>query len=72
MCLQKVLSFEKKFLPPGFKPATSSQLLYPLNYMAVVFSGMLLDFSVLLRLQPATEPNLITALTCVDKVEVGR
>ena len=38
---------------------------------AVVFDGMLLEFSPLLRLQPAAEHNLITALTRGDKLEVG-
>jgi len=32
---------------------------------------MLLEFSPLLRLQPAAERQLITALTCGDKLEVG-
>jgi len=40
--------------------------------MAVVFDGMLLEFSLLLRLQPAAEYNLITAITRSDKLEVGR
>jgi len=39
--------------------------------MAVVFDGMLLEFSPLLRLQPAAECNLITVLTRGDKLEVG-
>jgi len=39
--------------------------------MAVVFNGMLLEFSPLLHLQPAAEHNLITALTHDDKLEVG-
>jgi len=42
-----------------------------LSHMAVVFDGMLLEFSPLLRLQPAAEPNLITAFTHSDKLEVG-
>jgi len=42
-----------------------------LSHMAVVFDGMLLEFSPLLRLQPAAECNLITASTCSDKLEVG-
>jgi len=37
----------------------------------LVFNGMLFKFSPLLRLQPATECNLITALTRGDKLEVG-
>jgi len=39
--------------------------------MAVVFNGMLLEFSPLLRLQPTAERNLITAFTQDDKLEVG-
>jgi len=39
--------------------------------MAVVFDGMLLEFSPLLCLQPAAEGNLITAFTRSDKFEVG-
>jgi len=42
-----------------------------LSHMAVVFDGMLLEFFPLLRLQPAAECNLITALTRGDKLEVG-
>jgi len=49
----------------------ASQLLYPLSHMAVVFNGMLLEFSPLLRLQPVAECNLITAFTHGDKLEVG-
>ena len=49
----------------------ASQLLYPLSHMAVVFDGMLLEFSPLLRLQPAAERNLITAFTRSDKLEAG-
>jgi len=40
--------------------------------MAVVFDGMLLEFSPLLRLQAAVEHKLITALTRGDKLEGGR
>jgi len=39
--------------------------------MAVVFDGMLLEFSPLLRLQPSAERKLITALPHGDKHEVG-
>ena len=39
--------------------------------MAVVFDGMLLEFSQLLRLQPSAERNLITTFTRGDKLEVG-
>ena len=49
----------------------TSQLLYPLSYVAVVFDGMLLNFSLLLWLQPATECKLITTLTRGDKLEGG-
>jgi len=49
----------------------ASQLHYPLSYMAVVFNGMLLEFSPLLRLQAAVECKLITALTRGDKLEGG-
>jgi len=40
--------------------------------MAVVFDGMLLEFSPLLRLQAAVESKLITAFTCSDKLEGGQ
>ena len=50
----------------------ASQQLYPLSYMTVVFDGMVLEVSPLLRLQPAAECKLITALPCNDKHEVGR
>ena len=49
----------------------ASQLHYQLSHMAVVFDGMLLKFSPILRLQPAAERNLITAFTHGDKLEVG-
>jgi len=39
--------------------------------MAVVFNGMLFNFSLLLRLQLAAERKLITALPCGEKLEVG-
>jgi len=39
--------------------------------MAVVFDGMLLKFSPLLRIQAAVECKLITALTRGDKHEEG-
>jgi len=42
-----------------------------LSHMAVVFDGMLLEFSPLLRLQAAVERKLITAFTRSDKLEVG-
>jgi len=40
--------------------------------MAVVFDGMLLEFSPLLHLQPAAEHKPITALPCGDKLEIER
>ena len=43
--------------------------LHPLSHTAVVFDGMLLEFSPLLRFQPAAERNLITAFTRSDKLE---
>ena len=71
----KVLIFEEKNLFTSWIRTRdllfASQLLYPLSHMAVVFDGMLLEFSPLLRLQPAAEHNLITALTRGDKLEVG-
>jgi len=42
-----------------------------LSHMAVVFDGMLLEFSPLLRLQLTVERNLIIAFTCGDKLEIG-
>jgi len=42
-----------------------------LSHMAVVFDGMLLEFSPLLRLQPTAECNLFPAFTRDDKLEVG-
>ena len=49
----------------------ASQLHYRLSHMAVVFDGMLLEFSPLLRLQAAVERKLITAFTRSDKLEGG-
>ena len=73
--MQKVLFFEKKNLFTSRIRTrdflNASQLLYPLSHTAVVFDGMLLEFSPLLRLQPAAEHNLITAFTRGDKLEVG-
>jgi len=40
--------------------------------MAVVFDEMLLEFSLLIRLQAAVERKLITAFTRSDKLEGGR
>ena len=75
--MQKVLIFEKKkkLFTTWIRThdlLNASQLLYPLSHMAVVFDGMLLEFSPLLRVQPAAERNLITAFTRSDKLEVGR
>ena len=70
--MQKVLIFEKKKCSAaGFEPATSSLLLYPLSYMAMVFDEILLEFSPLYCLQPAAERKLITTLTRGDKLKVG-
>ena len=73
--MQKVLIFEKRNLfTSGIRThdlLNASQLLYPLSHRAVVFYGMLLEFSPLLRLQPAAERNLITTFTRGDKLEVG-
>ena len=66
--------FEKNLFTNGIRIhdlLNESQLLYPLNHMAVVFNGMLLKFSPLLQLQPAAECNLITTFTRSDKPEVG-
>jgi len=46
----------------------ASQLLNPLSHMAVV---LLLEFSPLLRLQPAAECNLIATFIHGDKHEAG-
>ena len=72
--MQKVLIFKKKVFTSWIRTCdllNANQLLYPLSYMAVVFDGMLLEFSPLLRLQPAAERNLITTFTHDDKLEVG-
>ena len=72
--MQKVLIFEKKLFTSGIQTRdllNASQLLYPLSHMAVVFDGMLLEFSPLLRLQLTVERNLIIAFTCGDKLEIG-
>ena len=71
----KVLIFRKKKLFTTWIRTcdllNASQLHCELSHMAVVFDGMLLEFSQLLRLQPAAERNLITAFTRGDKLEVG-
>ena len=71
----KSIDFRKKNLfTSGIRTRdllNASQLLYPLSHTAVVFDGMLLEFSPLLRLRPAAERNLITAFTRGDKLEVG-
>ena len=73
--MYKSIDFRKKNLFTSWirtrNLLNASQLLYPLSHMAVVFDGILLEFSPLLRLQPAAEHNLITALTRSDKLEVG-
>ena len=71
----KVLIFKKKLFTTWIWTCdnlNANQLLYRLSHMAAVFDGMLLEFSPLLRLQPAAECNLITAFTHGDKLEVGR
>ena len=49
----------------------ASQLHYRMSHMAVVFVGVLLEFSPLLRLQAAVERKLIAAFTRGDKLEDG-
>ena len=72
----KSIDFQKKICSPaGFKPAISwMQVSHTTHWAigAVVFNGMLLEFSPLLHLQPAAECNLITTLPHSDKLEVGR
>ena len=70
MCMQKVLIFGKKSVHQLDSNPRPPQLLYPLSHiaMAVVFDGMLLEFSPLLCL---AECNLVTAFTHGDKLEVG-
>jgi len=71
----KVLIFKKKNLYANWirtcNLLNASQFHYQLSHMAVVFDGMLLEFSPFLRLQAAVERKLITALSCDDKLEVG-
>jgi len=63
----KRIDFQKKTCSPtGFEPEC-----HPLNHMAMVFDGMLLEISPLLCLQSTAEHNLITALARGDKLEVG-
>jgi len=50
----------------------ASQFHYRLSHMTVVFDGMVLEFSLLLRLQAALERKLITAFTRGGKLEGGR
>jgi len=69
--MQKVLIFGKKVFTSWIRTLNANQLLYPLSYMAVVFNGMLLEFSPLLHLQPSVECKLITALPRGDKLKVG-
>ena len=70
-CMQKVYFREENL----FTRPTTSWMQVSCNshwaINAVVFNGMLLEFSPLLRLQPAAERNLITALTRNDKLEIG-
>jgi len=72
--MQKVLVFKEKVFTSWIRThdlLNASRLLYTLSYMALVFDGMLLEFSPLIRLQPAEECNLITALPHSDKLKVG-
>ena len=72
-CVRKSLQFQKKLFTSWIRTHDllyASQLHYPLSYRAVVFDGMLLEFSPLLRLQPTGKCNLISALTCGEKLEV--
>jgi len=69
--MQKVLIFGKICSPRTRDLLNASPLLYPLSHMAVVLDGTLLEFSPLLRVQPAAERNLITAFIRSDKREVG-
>jgi len=55
----KALIFEKK--KNLFTSWIRTHDLNASQFMAVVFNGMFLEFSPLLRLQPAAEHNLITA-----------
>ena len=71
ICVRKSIDFQKKSvhqLDSNPRPPDCSD--YPLNH-TVVFDGMLLELSPLLRLQSAAEHNLITTLTRGDKREVG-
>ena len=73
--MQKVLIFKKKNLFSTWirtrNLLNASQLHYRLSHMAVVFDGMLLEFSPLLRLQAAVERKLITTFTRSDKLAGG-
>ena len=71
----KILIFKKNLFTTWIRTRdllNASQLHYRLSHMAVVFDGMLLEFSPLLRLQAAVECKLITAFTRGDKLEGGR
>ena len=70
----KSIDFRKKVYTSWIRTRNllnASQLLYLLNYMTVVFDGMLLEFSPLHRLQAAAEYKLITTLPRGDKLEAG-
>ena len=66
----KVLTFKKNLFTTRIR-TRDLQLQYRLSHMAVVFDGMLLEFSPLLHLQAAIERKLITAFTRGDKLEGG-
>jgi len=71
----KVLIFKKNLFTTWIQIRdllNASQLHCRLSHMALVFNGMLLEFSPLRRLQVAVERKLITAFTRGDKLEGGR
>ena len=55
-CTQKIFEQKKNLFTSWIRThdlLNASRLLYPLSHMAVDFDGILLEFSPLLRLQPA-------------------
>ena len=81
-CSKKSFNFRKKnWLLLGLEPSAKSiphdcEVLHHVDWaiiiISVVFSGILLEFFPLFRLQPAVERMLITALTHRNKLEVHR
>ena len=71
--IAKVLIFEKKKsvhqLDSSPQPRECKSVALPIEPYGY---GIMLEFSPLLRLQPAAEHNLITEFTCGDKLEVGK